>query len=64
MSDKSREESEFYLDICDYKGKSWKQIPVLDIDSIEPTSGHKFTLSYYVSSTFFGKQEYMKQEFY
>lgn len=60
MCDKSRDEFEYYLDICDYKGKSWKQIPVLDIDSIEPTQGIKFVLSYYALNAFFGKAEYLK----
>jgi hypothetical protein len=33
--DKGREE-EYFLDICDAKGKSLRQIPVMDIDQIEP----------------------------
>ncbi|CDW87673.1 UNKNOWN [Stylonychia lemnae] len=62
--DSSREDSEYYLEILDYRGKSWKQIPVLDIESIEPSQGIKFILSYYVSSSFFGKSESIKQEHY
>lgn len=65
MYDSSREDSEYYLDITDSRGKSWKQIPVLDIESIEPDQGIKFILTYYVSGGFFGKSsESLKTEFY
>eukprot|EP00347_Sterkiella_histriomuscorum_P023031 403336221 len=64
MYDSSREDCEYFLDISDSRGKSWKQISVIDIDSIEPDQGIKFILSYYVSNKFFGKSETIKQEFY
>jgi hypothetical protein len=43
--DKSKDE-EYFLEICDSKGKSVRQIPVQDIESIEPVQGTKFLLQY------------------
>ena len=46
-SSKKDEDCEYYLEICDSKGKTWKVISVLDIESIEPEQGIKFIVSYY-----------------
>lgn len=46
--DKSKEE-EYFLDICDLKGNSLRQIAVWDIESIEPTNGTRFEVVYYVN---------------
>jgi hypothetical protein len=45
VADKSRDE-EYFLDICDSKGKSLRMIPVADIEQIEPVQGTKFLLQY------------------
>ena len=41
--DKSREE-EYFLEMCDAKGKALRSIPVEDIEAIEPFQGTKFVL--------------------
>lgn len=64
MCDRARDDGEYYLEVCDSRGKSWKQIPLLDIESIEPTNGKDFNLNYYMSSSFFGRSEYLKTEVY
>lgn len=61
ISDKSKTE-EYFLDICDTKGKSWKQIAVIDIESIEPVQGKEFSLQYYTTSMFFSTSQSLKEE--
>jgi hypothetical protein len=36
MCDRQREDGDYYLEVLDSKGKSWKQISVLEVESIEP----------------------------
>lgn len=62
---KEDDDCEYYLEILDNRGKTWKLISVLDIESIEPDQGIKFVLSYYVTSSFFARSnETLKQEYY